>query len=228
MLSYLIQGTDEALYVGTGLLQRYYHFMANALDENVGSIQLLCSVTGLWGTLGLLHQLQNPDVLAKWLWKPYIKRTRRYFLELSHILVLARILAEKLPSPPCTCLGLSCSANLMSNITVAARTVHWCGHPLTEAPRCVHRERPGDGGRESNWIQLIVMRKACPSQGRIQLGGRRNMDDTGRAPGHLGLPLLARIKVLCIRTGCNHKGREICSQVALIPPPLYSAQQGTD
>lgn len=65
MLSYLIQGTDEALYVGTGLLQRYYHFMANALDENVGSIQLLCSVTGLWGTLGLLHQLQNPDVLAK-------------------------------------------------------------------------------------------------------------------------------------------------------------------
>jgi len=23
------------------------------------------------------------------------------------------------------------------------------------------------------------------------------MDDTGRAPGHLGLPLLARIKVLC-------------------------------
>lgn len=54
------------------------------------------------------------------------------------------------------------------------------------------------------------------------------MDDTGRAPAHLGLPLLARIKVLCIRTGHSHRGRGICSQVALIPPPLYSAQQDTD
>lgn len=37
----------------------------------------------------------------------------------------------------------------MSNITVAARTVHWCGHPPTEALwglPCVHKERLGDGG----------------------------------------------------------------------------------
>lgn len=66
------------------------------------------------------------------------------------------------------------------------------------------------------------MKKACPSQERIQLGGWRNMDDTERVPGHLGLPLLARIKVLCIRAGHSHRGRGICSQVALIPPPLPS------
>lgn len=135
-------------------------------------------------------------------------------------MTLARTLAKKMPSPRCTCLGLSCSVNLLSSITVAARTVHWCSHPLTEALCCVHEERLGDGGEEVDWIQLIVMRKACPSQGWIQLGGRRNMDEMGTAPGHLGLPLLARIKVLCIRTGCNHKRREICSQVALISPSL--------